>query len=152
MAFFGQHLHQPVLTVAGIHAEGRHTARVPDTAPKDRHTSWLTPAIYRTTTARKTDTRPPAKKNRYCDFQALELNRTACSFVYTVIHGLQEEGTENGSGHNQEDAGEEPACRSLGRLGIAAAELAIHLDTANQTEYGFNGINTIWWPDRNTKS
>ena len=69
MAFLGQHLHQPMLTVAGIHAESQPYGKVPDIAPKDRHTSWLTPAIYRTTTARKTDTRPPAKKNRYCDFK-----------------------------------------------------------------------------------
>ena len=32
------------------------------------------------------------------------------------------------------------ARRSLGRIGIAAAELAIRLDTADQTEYGSNGI------------
>jgi len=53
---------------------------------------------------------------------------------------LEEERPQNGGGHNQEDAGEEPARRSLGRIGIAAAELAIRLDTADQTEYGSDGI------------
>ena len=70
----------------------------------------------------------------------MELFSIRIQRTFQLVSTLQEEGTENGSGHNQEDAGEEPARRSLGRIGIAAAELAIRLDTADQTEYGSNGI------------
>lgn len=54
--------------------------------------------------------------------------------------GLQEEGTKDGCGYHEEDAGEEPAgCRFTG-VGVATAELAIHLNPPDQPHAGANSI------------
>ena len=53
---------------------------------------------------------------------------------------VEEEGTQDGSRHNQEDTGEEPARRGLRRVGVAAGELAIGLDTAYQPQPGTEGV------------
>lgn len=53
---------------------------------------------------------------------------------------LEEEGTQDGGGYNQEDTGEEPAGSSLRGVGIAAGELAVGLDAAYQTQHGTDGI------------
>jgi len=53
---------------------------------------------------------------------------------------LEEEGTQDGGSHDQEDACEEPAGGSLRSVGVAAGKLAVGLDAADQTQYGTDGI------------
>ena len=140
MALLGQHLHQPVLTVASIHAEGQPYGQETGYRSKRKAYQLADTGHIQDNHCKKYRYETSGKKEKVLRFQALELNRTARSLVDTVIHGLQEEGTENGGGHNQKDAGEEPARRGLGRIRVAAAELAVRLDTADQTEYGSDGI------------
>lgn len=53
---------------------------------------------------------------------------------------LEEKGTQDGGGYNQENTGEKPAGRGLRGVGVAAGKLAVGLDTADQTQYGTDGI------------
>jgi len=53
---------------------------------------------------------------------------------------LEEEGTQDGGGHDQEDTREEPAGGCLRGIRIATGELAVGLDTAHQPQDGPDGV------------
>ena len=53
---------------------------------------------------------------------------------------LEEEGTQDGGGHDQEDTREEPAGGCLRGIRIATGELAVGLDAAHQAEHRTDGI------------
>ena len=53
---------------------------------------------------------------------------------------LEEEGTQDGGGYNQKDAGKEPAGGGFLGVGITAGELAVGLDAAHQAEHRTDGI------------
>ena len=49
----------------------------------------------------------------------------------------------DGCAHDEEDAGSEPACGSLARVGVARRELAIHLDASDETHHGTDGVDEL---------
>lgn len=53
---------------------------------------------------------------------------------------LEEEGTQDGGGHDQEDTREEPAGGGLRGVGVTAGELAVGLDAAHQSQHGADGV------------
>ena len=53
---------------------------------------------------------------------------------------LEEEGTQDGGGHDQEDTREEPAGGGLRGVGVTAGELAVSLDAAHQSQHGADGV------------
>ena len=53
---------------------------------------------------------------------------------------LEEEGTQDGGGHDQKDTCEKPAGGCLRGIRIATGELAVGLDAAHQTEHRTDGI------------
>ena len=53
---------------------------------------------------------------------------------------LEEEGTQDGGGYNQKDAGKEPAGGGFRGVGITAGELAVGLDAAHQPQDGPDGV------------
>lgn len=71
MAFLGQHLHQPVLTVAGIHAEGQPYGQGTGYR-SERQAYQLADTGHIQDNHRKKDRyKTSGKKNRYCDFKPL---------------------------------------------------------------------------------
>ena len=53
---------------------------------------------------------------------------------------LEEEGTQDGGGHDQKDTREKPAGGCLRGIRIATGELAVGLDAAHQAEHRTDGI------------
>ena len=53
---------------------------------------------------------------------------------------LEEEGTQDGGGHDQKDTCEKPAGGCLRGIRIATGELAVGLDTAHQPQDGPDGV------------
>ena len=53
---------------------------------------------------------------------------------------LEEEGTQDGGGHDQEDTREEPAGGGIRGVGVSAGELAVGLDAAHQSQHGADGV------------
>ena len=53
---------------------------------------------------------------------------------------LEEEGTQDGGGHDQEDTREEPTGGGLRGVGVTAGELAVGLDAAHQSQHGADGV------------
>lgn len=53
---------------------------------------------------------------------------------------LEEEGTQDGGGHDQKDTREKPAGGCLRGIRIATGELAVGLDTAHQPQDGPDGV------------
>lgn len=91
-------------------------------------------------TVSRTAARPPARMKRYIVVSPLNSTPFPAPLLtgYSIV--LEEEGTQDGGGYNQENAGEKPGGRRLRRVRIAAAELAVGLDAAHQTEHGADGI------------
>ena len=56
---------------------------------------------------------------------------------------LEEEGTQDGGGHDQEDTREEPAGGGLRGVGVSAGELAVGLDTSHQSQHGTDGVTQL---------
>lgn len=94
-------------------------------------------------TASSTAARPPASTNRYIVVSPLNSTPFPAPLLIGYSIALEEEGTENGCGYNQEDTGEEPRGRRLRRVRVAAAELAVGLDAAHQTEHGADGVTQL---------
>ena len=92
------------------------------------------------TTARSTAVSPPAKTNRYCDLSPLHSTELPAPLFTGYSMPLEEEGTQDGGGHDQEDTREEPAGGGLRGVGVTAGELAVGLDAAHQSQHGADGV------------
>ena len=91
-------------------------------------------------TVSRTAARPPARMKRYIVVSPLNSTPFPAPLLtgYSIV--LEEEGTQDGGGYNQKDAGKEPAGGGFRGVGITAGELAVGLDAAHQAEHRTDGI------------
>ena len=140
MAFFGKPFHQPVLAELPVHPESQPNRQGTGRKPEENANEAVCSGKVQGNHREQHSSKPSRKEEEVACRQPFELHPLPDAFVNRIFHLLEEEGTQDGGRYNQEDAGEEPACRGLRGVRVPAGELAVGLDAAYQSEHRTDSI------------
>lgn len=116
---------------------------LPAIKPYATHAHGDAPMKYSRMTDRSTAASPTARTNRYIVVSPLNSTPLPAPLFTVYSIGSKEEGTEDCRRNDQEDAGEKPRGGCLGRVRVAAGELAVGLYAAYEAEHRADGVTQL---------
>ena len=140
MAPLGKQLHQPVFAVAGVQPERPPHQQAAGYAPEGDAYPLVRACQVKDDHRKEHRRQSAGESEQVLRLEPLELDGVARTLVYRIFHRSEEEGTQDGGGHNQEDTRKEPARGGLRGVRVTAGELAVGLDAAHKPQHGTDGI------------